>query len=69
MDGEVLPIGGAAEKLIAARRQGATVFLIPSDNCADVRGRVPSGLRLVRVSTLDDALRFLRQPGAPAPGC
>jgi Lon-like protease len=69
VDGEVLPIGGAAEKLIAARRQGATVFLIPSDNCADVRGRVPGGLRLVRVSTLDDALRFLRQPDAPAPGC
>jgi PDZ domain-containing protein len=69
VDREVLPIGGAAEKLIAARRQGATAFLIPSDNCADVRGRVPSGLRLVRVATLDDALRFLRQPNAPADGC
>jgi Lon-like protease len=69
VDREVLPIGGVAEKLVAARRQGATVFLIPADNCPDVRGRVPSGLRLVRVATLDDALRFLRQPGAAAPGC
>jgi Lon-like protease len=69
VDREVLPIGGVAEKLVAARRQGATVFLIPKDNCPDVRGRVPSGLRLVRVATLDDALRFLRQPGAAAPGC
>jgi Lon-like protease len=68
-DGAVLPIGGAAEKLIAARRQGATVFLIPRDNCRDVRGRVPGGLRLVQVATLEDALRFLRRPEAPAPGC
>jgi len=66
---EVLPIGGVAEKLVAARRQGATVFLIPAGNCPDVRGRVPAGLHLVRVATLDDALRFLRQPDAPAPGC
>jgi len=69
VDREVLPIGGVAEKLVAARRQGATVFLIPRDNCPDVHGRVPSGLRLVPVATLDDALRFLRQPETPAPGC
>jgi PDZ domain-containing protein len=69
LDREVLPIGGVAEKLVAARRQGATVFLIPKDNCPDLHGRVPVGLRLVRVATLDDALRFLRQPEVPAPGC
>ncbi len=69
VDGEVAPIGGVAEKLVAARRQGATIFLIPRDNCPDVRGRVPAGLRLVRVATLDDALRFLRQPDTSAPGC
>jgi Lon-like protease len=69
VDREVLPIGGVAEKLVAARRQGATVFLIPKDNCPDVYGRVPAGLRLVRVATLDDALRFLRQPELPAPAC
>jgi len=69
VDREVLPIGGVAEKLVAARRQGATIFLIPAGNCPDVHGRVPAGLRLVRVATLDDALRFLRQPDAPAPGC
>jgi Lon-like protease len=69
IDREVLPIGGVAEKLVGARRQGASVFLIPAENCPDVRGRVPAGLRLVPVATLDDALRFLRQPDQPAPGC
>jgi Lon-like protease len=72
LEGEVLPIGGVPEKLVAARRQGATVFLIPKDNCSQVRGgRVPAGLRLVQVASVDDALRFLRQPAgrATGPGC
>jgi Lon-like protease len=71
LDGAVLPVGGVAEKLIAVRRRGVSVFLIPADNCASVRGRVPDGLRLVKVSTVDEALRFLRQPAATAtaPGC
>jgi PDZ domain-containing protein len=71
LDGSVLPVGGVAEKLIAVRRRGVTTFLIPADNCDDVRGRVPDGLRLVKVSSLQEALRFLRQPAATAtaPGC
>jgi PDZ domain-containing protein len=70
LDGEVLPIGGVVEKLVAARRQGATVFLVPRDNCPDIRGaRIPAGLRVVPVATVDDALRFLRQPAAGATGC
>lgn len=69
LDGGVLPVGGVAEKLIAVRRLGVTTFLIPAENCDSVRGQVPDGLRLVKVSTVDDALRFLRDPKATAPGC
>jgi PDZ domain-containing protein len=71
LDGSVLPVGGVAEKLVAVDRQGVSIFLIPGGNCGDVRGRVPDGLRLVKVSSLQEALRFLRQPGATAtaPGC
>jgi Lon-like protease len=71
LDGGVLPVGGVAEKLIAVRRLGVTTFLIPAENCDSVRGRVPDGLRLVKVSTISDALRFLRDPkvAATAPGC
>jgi Lon-like protease len=71
LDGAVLPVGGVAEKLIAVRRLGVTTFLIPAENCDSVRGRVPDGLRLVKVATVSDALRFLRDPkaGATAPGC
>jgi PDZ domain-containing protein len=71
LDGAVLPVGGVAEKLIAVHRLGVTTFFIPADNCAGVRGQVPDGVRLVKVSTIGDALRFLRDPkgAATAPGC
>ena len=57
--GHVGPIGGIALKMIAARDKGATVFLAPAGNCADVRGNVPSGLRVVAVSTLHQAVTDL----------
>jgi Lon-like protease len=71
IDGSVLPVGGVGEKLIAVHRLGVTTFLIPAENCAGVKGQVPDGLRLVKVSKVDDALRFLRDPkaAATAPGC
>jgi PDZ domain-containing protein len=71
LDGEVGPVGGVAEKLVAVHRLGVTTFFIPAANCADVRGRVPHGLRLVKVSKVEDALAFLRDPkvAAAAPGC
>jgi Lon-like protease len=71
LDGSVLPVGGVGEKLIAVHRLGVTTFFIPAGNCASVRGQVPDGVRLVKVSTIDDALRFLRDPkvAATAPGC
>jgi Lon-like protease len=71
LDGGVGPVGGVAEKLIAVDRRGVDTFLIPAENCDSVRGRVPQGLRLVKVSTIKEALRFLRDPkvAAAAPGC
>ena len=71
LDGSVLPVGSVDEKLISVHRLGVTTFLIPAENCAAVRGQVPDGVRLVKVSKVDDALRFLRDPkaAATAPGC
>ena len=71
LDGDVMPVGGVAEKLVAVDRMGVDTFLIPEGNCAGVRGRVPRGLRLIKVANVKDALRFLRDPeaAAAAPGC
>lgn len=58
-DGKVGPIGGISMKLIAARDKGAEYFFTPSDNCAEAAGNTPSGLRLIKVDTLADALKAL----------
>lgn len=70
-DGKVGPIGGVLLKLITARDAGATVFLVPADNCSEAVTQVPDGLQLVKVSTLDDALSALQtlKDGGTPPGC
>jgi PDZ domain-containing protein len=69
--GGVGPIGGIALKMIAARHKGATVFLAPADNCADVRGAIPKGLQVVKVDTLHSAVQDLLalQTGGNVPHC
>ncbi|MDH6575568.1 PDZ domain-containing protein [Kitasatospora sp. MAP5-34] len=60
-DGKVGPIGGIAMKLIAARDKGAEYFFTPSDNCAEASKNTPGGLRLIKVDTLDGALKALAE--------
>jgi PDZ domain-containing protein len=56
-DGNVGPIGGIAQKLAGARGNGATLFLVPADNCAEaLASGIPNGLTIAKVSTLDDAV-------------
>ena len=57
--GQVQPIGGIQQKMVGARNAGATIFLTPASNCADTKGAVPKGLRLVKVSTLNQAVTYL----------
>ncbi|GGK45274.1 PDZ domain-containing protein [Nocardia camponoti] len=70
-DGKVGPIGGIQYKMMAAREAGAETFLVPADNCAEARQRVPEGLRLVKVDTLDTAIGALSMidQGRDAVGC
>ncbi len=61
-DGDVSAIGGIQQKLYAARHDDhATLFLAPQSNCADTRNAIPSGLRVVPVSTLPQALTVLAE--------
>ncbi len=70
-DGTVGPIGGIPFKMRAAREAGATVFLVPAENCLEASQRVPDGLRLVKVETLSGAVGSLDalRSGGDAPGC
>jgi len=58
--GNIGPIGGIQQKMYAARHSfKATAFLTPAADCADTKGAIPKGLRLVKVSTFTDALNAM----------
>ncbi len=64
ISGAVGPIGGIEQKMVAAKRDRASWFLAPADNCADVVGHIPSGLHVTRVSTLHEARLAVAAIGA-----
>ena len=70
-DGEVGPIGGITHKMLAAREAGATIFLVPADNCAEAKTAHDDGLELIRVANLDDAVAALKtlSAGGERPAC
>jgi len=59
--GQVLPIGGLKEKLLAAHRAGIKEVLIPKDNekdLADIPKKVKEDIKLTTVSTVDSVLKI-----------
>jgi PDZ domain-containing protein len=58
-DGTVYPIGGIRDKVIAAERAGATLFLAPADNMAELAGVDTGDMQVVPVATFHQALRAL----------
>jgi PDZ domain-containing protein len=58
-DGVIGKIGGIQMKILGAKRAGATVFLVPADNCRDAMQGPPNGIELVRVDKLSTALTAL----------
>jgi PDZ domain-containing protein len=69
--GAVGPVGGVALKTQAAKRDGATVFLVPKAECADAQAELPKGLRLIPVTTLESTVESLRalEKGGSVPSC
>jgi PDZ domain-containing protein len=65
-DGSIGPIGGAAEKVVAAKLDHADLFFVPRDNLEEANARA-RGLPVVPVDTLDEAVRYLCDlPSLPA---
>ena len=71
--GKVGPIGGIQQKIAAARDTGAELFLVPSANCREALGAENGDMRLVRTSTMHDAVDALKtwadDPDADLPSC
>jgi PDZ domain-containing protein len=74
-DGTVGPIGGIGQKLPAAQRDGAKIFLVAADNCAEaVHAHYDADkMRLVKVTKLADAIKDVEtwrdDPHAELPRC
>ena len=69
--GTVGAVGGVQLKEQSARRDGASVFLVPKAECSDATAVTPAGLRVVPVTTLDSALSVLAalSAGGRLPTC
>ncbi len=60
--GEVLPIGGLNEKLLAAQRGGIKTVLIPKENEKDlveIKKEVKDGMTIIPVSTIMEAFPYV----------
>jgi ATP-dependent Lon protease len=72
--GEVLPIGGLKEKLLAAHRGGIATVLIPRDNekdLAEIPKNIKDKLTIISVRWIDEVMQYALQnmpvPKAAAP--
>jgi PDZ domain-containing protein len=74
-DGTVGPIGGVQQKISAAYDEGATIFLVPSDNCDEALGADVDrdDIQLLRVGSLHEAVTSLEalgdDPATAVPTC
>lgn len=62
LNGEVLPIGGLTEKMLAAKRYGIKKVLIPKENMkdlAEVPDKLKEGITIVPLEKIEDALKHV----------
>jgi PDZ domain-containing protein len=72
-DGTVGEIGGIQQKIVTAQRAHAGMFLVPPANCKEALGAPDSGMRLVKATTMESAMKsieaWVQDPNAPLPSC
>jgi ATP-dependent Lon protease len=71
LTGRVLPVGGVREKILAARRAGIRIVLLPRHNekdLVDIPAEVKADLTVRLVDTLSDVLAPLFESGPSAAG-
>ena len=59
--GTIGPIGGVTEKIIGAKRAGASVLFISTQNCSELPAKV-EGIEVIAVEKIDQVIEYLREP-------
>ena len=71
--GRVGPIGGIAQKIVAAEKAKAEIFLVPPDNCAEALTAPRDDMQLIRAATMSEALAtiqaWVEDPDVDLPSC
>lgn len=67
-NGAVGDVGGVAQKTVAVENAGATVFFVPPEELTVARAHADRGLRVLAVSTLNQALADLASMGGDTAG-
>ncbi len=60
-DGAIGAIGGVTEKILGAKKAGATILFISQENCSEVPSRV-QGITVVAIKKIDQAIDYLMAP-------
>lgn len=72
-DGKVQQIGGIRQKMAGAAADKASIFLVPTANCAEAAEGDDFGMKLVRITTLKSAVSALEKlsddPKTKVPSC
>jgi PDZ domain-containing protein len=67
-DGTVGDVGGVAQKAVAVRNAGAVAFLVPPQELTTAEQHVGPHVKVIAVSTLEQALNTLKSLGGDLAG-
>jgi PDZ domain-containing protein len=66
-DGAVGAIGGVTEKILGAKKAGATILFVSQENCSELPARV-EGITVIAIAKIDQAIDYLKAPYAGVAG-
>ena len=61
IDGSVGPVGGVKQKVIAAKRAGAELILVPTANFEEAKPLETESTEIVAIDTFDEALQVISE--------
>ena len=61
IDGSVGPVGGVKQKVIAAKRAGAELILVPTANFEEAKLLETESTEIVAIDTFDEALQVISE--------